>query len=55
MEDKFIVKIYNKINKLKKQEKQELKGIKGTDRYYIKQIYQAKINVLEELIKEEEE
>lgn len=42
-------KIENKIEELNKKEKQELKGTKGQDRYYIKQQYMYKKNVLEEL------
>ena len=45
--------IKEKIEELKKQEKEELKGMKGQDRYFVKQIYQYKIQVLEELLKGE--
>lgn len=48
-------KIKEKIEEIKKEEKQELKGLKGQDRYFIKQIYQAKRIVLEELLGEEGE
>ena len=47
-------KVKEKIEELKKEEKQELKGLKGQDRYFIKQIYQAKRIVLEELLEEGE-
>lgn len=45
--------IKEKIEELKQQEKEELKGMKGQDRYFVKQIYQYKIQVLEELLGEE--
>lgn len=38
------------LEKLDKEEKQELKGVKGQDRYFIKQIYQAKKNAIQELL-----
>lgn len=40
------------LEKLDKEEKQELKGVKGQDRYFMKQIYQAKRNTIEELLQE---
>ena len=40
------------IQKLDKEEKQELKGVKGQDRYFIKQMYQAKRSVIEDLLQE---
>lgn len=46
-------KIKAKIEELDKKEKKELKGTKGQDRYFVKQIYQYKIQVLEELLGEE--
>lgn len=46
----LIEKIENNIEELKQQEKEELKGMKGQDRYFVKQIYQYKIQVLEELL-----
>lgn len=46
-------KVQEKIEELKRQEKEELKGMKGQDRYFVKQMYQYKIQVLEELLKEE--
>ena len=49
----LIEKIENNIEELKQQEKEELKGMKGQDRYFVKQIYQYKIQVLEELLGEE--
>lgn len=36
-------------------EKEELKGMKGQDRYFVKQTYQNKKMILQELIKESEE
>lgn len=45
--------IKEKIEELKQQEKEELKGMKGQDRYFVKQMYQYKIQVLEELLGEE--
>lgn len=38
------------IEELNKKEKQELKGLKGQDRYFVKQIYQYKRSVLQELL-----
>jgi len=46
-------KLKEKIEELKKEEKQELKGLKGQDRYFIKQIYQAKRIVFEEILEGE--
>lgn len=43
-------KIKEKIEELDKEEKRELKGMKGQDRYFIKQMYQYKRKVLEELL-----
>ena len=48
-------KAKDKIEKLNKEEKEELKGMKGQDRYFVKQIYQNKRIVLQELIEEREE
>lgn len=48
-------KIKNKIEELNKKEKKELKGMKGQDRYFVKQTYQNKRMILQELIKESEE
>lgn len=45
---KFLIK--EKIEELKQQYKEELKGMKGQDRYFVKQMYQYKIQVLEELL-----
>lgn len=47
--------IKDKIEKLNKKEKEELKGLKGQDRYFVKQIYQNKRMILQELIEEREE
>ena len=38
------------IKELDKQEKQELKGLKRQDRYFVKQMYQHKRSVLQELL-----
>ena len=38
------------IEELNKQEKEELKGLKGQDRYFVKQMYQYKRSVLQELL-----
>lgn len=46
-------KIKKEIEELNKKEKEELKGTKGQDRYFIKQMYQTKINILYVLLKEE--
>lgn len=50
-----IQKIKDKIEELNKKEKKELKGMKGQDRYFVKQTYQNKRMILQELIKESEE
>ena len=42
--------VEEKIEELNKKEKQELKGLKGQDRYFVKQIYQYKRSVLQELL-----
>lgn len=47
-------KIKDKIEELNKKEKEELKGMKGQDRYFVKQTYQNKRMILQELIKESE-
>lgn len=53
--DDYISKneIREKIEELNKNEKLELKGTKGGDRYFIKQMYQTKRNILQDLLKEE--
>ena len=38
------------LKRLDKEEKEKLKGVKGQDRYFIKQMYQAKRSVIEELL-----
>ena len=43
-------KVEEKIEELDKEEKRELKGTKGQDRYYIKQKYMYKKEVLQELL-----
>ena len=43
-------KLKEKIEELDKEEKRELKGTKGQDRYYIKQKYMYKKEVLQELL-----
>ena len=48
-------KVKDKIEELNKKEKEELKGMKGQDRYFVKQMYQKKRMILQELIKESEE
>ena len=48
-------KVKEKIEELNKKEKEELKGMKGQDRYFVKQTYQNKKMILQELIKESEE
>lgn len=48
-------KVKDKIEELNKKEKEELKGMKGQDRYFVKQTYQNKRIILQELIKESEE
>lgn len=47
-------KIKDKIEELNKKEKEELKGMKGQDRYYVKQTYQNKRMILQELLESEE-
>ena len=47
--------VKDKIEELNKKEKEELKGMKGQDRYFVKQAYQNKRMILQELIKESEE
>lgn len=42
--------VEEKIEELNKEEKQELKGLKGQDRYFVKQMYQYKRSVLQELL-----
>ena len=42
--------VEEKIEELNKQEKQELKGLKGQERYFVKQMYQYKRSVLQELL-----
>lgn len=42
--------VKEKIEELNKEEKQELKGLKGQDRYFVKQMYQYKRSVLQELL-----
>lgn len=44
--------IKEKIEELSKKEKEELKSLKGQDRYFIKQMYMYKRNVLQELMEE---
>ena len=44
-------KVKDKIEELNKKEKEELKGMKGQDRYFVKQTYQNKRMILQELIK----
>ena len=48
-------KVKDKIEELNKKEKEELKGMKGQDRYFVKQTYQNKKMILQELKKESEE
>lgn len=43
-------KIREKLKELEEKEKQELKGLKGQDRYFVKQLYDTKINLLNELL-----
>lgn len=50
-----VQKVKDKIEELNKKEEKELKGIKGQDRYFVKQTYQNKRMILQELIKESEE
>lgn len=42
--------VEEEIKKINKEEKQELKGLKGQDRYFVKQMYQYKRSVLQELL-----
>lgn len=49
-----IQKIKDKIEELNKKEKKELKGMKGQDRYFVKQTYQNKRMILQELLESEE-
>ena len=46
--------VKDKIEELNKKEKKELKGMKGQDRYFVKQTYQNKRMILQELIEERE-
>ena len=50
-----VQKVKDKIEELNKKEKEELKGMKGQDRYFVKQTYQNKRMILQELIKESED
>lgn len=50
-----VQKVKDKIEELNKKEKKELKGMKGQDRYFVKQTYQNKRMILQELIEEREE
>lgn len=50
-----VQRVKDKIEKLNKKEKEELKRMKGQDRYFVKQIYQTKRIILQELIEEREE
>ena len=50
-----IKKVKDKIEELNKKEKEELKGMKGQDRYFVKQTYQNKRMILQELLEESEE
>lgn len=43
-------KVKEKIEELNKKEKEELKRMKGQDRYFVKQIYQNKRIILQELL-----
>lgn len=43
-------KVKDKIEELNKKEKEELKGMKGQDRYFVKQTYQNKQIILQELL-----
>ena len=45
--------IREKIEKVEREEKIELKGLKGQDRYYVKQEFMYKKNILKELLGEE--
>lgn len=46
-------KVKEKIEELDKKEKEELKGMKGQDRYFVKQMYQTKRNILNVLLEGE--
>ena len=48
-------KLKEKKEELDKEEKRELKGMKGQDRYFVKQTYQNKKMILQELLEESEE
>ena len=50
-----IQKEKEKKEEINKKEKEELKGMKGQDRYFVKQTYQNKKMILQELIKESED
>lgn len=45
-------KVQELSEKIDKEEKQKLKGTKGQDRYFVKQIYQAKRSAVQELLQE---
>ena len=45
-------KVKDKIEELNKKEKEELKGMKGQDRYFVKQTYQNKRMILQELLED---
>lgn len=45
-------KVKEKIEELDKKEKEELKGLKGQDRYFVKQMYMYKRNILQELMED---
>lgn len=47
--------IREKIEKVEREEKIELKGLKGQDRYYVKQEFMYKKNILKEILGEEDE
>lgn len=49
-----ISSIEEELKELDKKEKQELKGLKGQDRFFIKQMYQYKRSVLQELLEKRE-
>lgn len=49
-----VQKVKDKIEELNKKEKKELKGMKGQDRYFVKQTYQNKRMILQELLESEE-
>jgi len=56
VEENYIAKskLKEKIEELDKKEKEELKGLKGQDRYFVKQIYQAKRETYKNLLEEGE-